>query len=140
MGLCPKCIFPSFCRGKYILLLHAGQNSAAEKHPYYFCRGNYNLLLQGEIHTAPSAGENSPLAGENSTCSCKGERQHVVVRMRLPTNRLLLQLIRVVQQSAVVREVGRAMHHQLKPPPCYPSPPPSSHTVHCVWNNFEHVM
>jgi len=37
----------SCCRGKYILLLHAGQSSAAGKYPASSCccRGKYNLLL-----------------------------------------------------------------------------------------------
>ena len=37
----------SCCRGKHILLLHAGQSSAAGKYPSSSacCRGKYNLLL-----------------------------------------------------------------------------------------------
>ena len=37
----------SCCRGKYILLLHAGQSFAAGKYPASSCccRGKYNLLL-----------------------------------------------------------------------------------------------
>ena len=72
----------SCCRGKHILLLHAGQSSAAGKYPSSCCcRGTYNLLLlQGKYSPSSFSRElyvqSPPAAGR--TCSCKGERQLVV--------------------------------------------------------------
>ena len=69
----------SCCRRKHILLLHAGQSSAAgEKIIYSFCRGN--------IPPPPSVGnytiscccrENLLLQGRKATCGCQAADQSV---------------------------------------------------------------
>ena len=124
------------------------------KYSSYCCRKKaISPPAAGESLSSCCSGENpcSTCSGENLSSCCSGERQHLVVTV--PTCQLascavdqLCSFLKTfcsflktlcsekscaVDQlcSCAVRKVGRAMHHRLKPPPCYPSLP--SHVPCC---------